>query len=148
MLNTIKTDDKHKYYADVLLLIFLLLSAYFIFVPIVKFLFPSTKIMEGAGSKIFVAKIDDIQKGRAKRVIFRNRPVLIIRTEYGLVALSGTCPRTGCYLNWDYSKQQIICPCDYSSFDTNGAPLSGPDVYPLDRFRVELVDDRIYLSEF
>ncbi len=135
-------------YIEILLALFILFSAYYIFVPIVKFLFPPSKVMEESGRKLFVAKIDDIQIGKAKRVLFRNKPVLIIRGEDSVVALSGICPRTGCYLNWDYMTQQIICPCDYSAYDINGSPLRGPDSVPLLRFRVEIADDRIYISEF
>lgn len=55
--------------------------------------------MEEGIRQLHVANIDDIQVGRAKKVLFRNKPVLIIRTENSVVALSGGCPRTGYYLN-------------------------------------------------
>lgn len=135
-------------YIYILLVFLLLLSAYFIFAPIVKFLFPPAKIIEEAGRKIYVADIDEIQTGRAKRVLFHNKPVLVIRTESSFSAVSGICQRTGCYLNWDYARQQIICPCDYSAYDFNGGILRGPDTVPLNRYMVEIVGDRIYLSEF
>lgn len=135
-------------YTNMLLAIFIILSAYFIFVPIVRFFFPPSKVMEEGGRQLHVANIDDIQVGRAKRVLFRNKPVLVIRTESSVVALSGICPRTGCYLNWDYLSQQIICPCDYSAYDINGSLLRGPDSVPLIRYVVEIVEDKIYISEF
>ncbi len=135
-------------YIKVLLALFIIFSTYYIFVPIVKFLFPPSRVMEESGRKLFVAKIDDIQIGKAKRVLFRNKPVMIIRGEESVFALLGLCPRTGCYLNWDYMNQQIICPCDYSAYDINGSLIRGPDSVPLIRFRVEIVDDRIYISEF
>jgi len=140
--------SRRQRYINILVFIFLLLSAYFIIVPIVKFLFPPSKVMEEGGRQLYVANINDIQVGRAKVGLFRNKPVLIIRTENSVVALSGICPRTGCYLNWDHMSQQIICPCDYSAYDINGSLLRGPDSIPLKRYVVEIVEDKIYLSEF
>lgn len=142
-----RSGIRHKY-AEILLFIFILLSAYFIFVPIVRFFFPPSKVMEEGGRQLHVANINDIRVGRAKMVLFRNKPVLIIRTESSVVALSGVCPRTGCYLNWDYLSQQIICPCDYSAYDINGSLLRGSDSVPLIRYVVEIVEDKIYISEF
>lgn len=143
-----RISDIRYRFAEILLVIFVLLSAYFIFVPIVRFFFPPTRVIEEGGRKLHVANIDDIQVGRAKKVLFRNKPVLIIRTENSVVALSGVCPRTGCYLNWDYMTQQVICPCDYSAYDINGSVLRGPDSLPLIRYVVEIVEDKIYISEF
>jgi len=104
--------------------------------------------MEEGGRKLYVANLEDIQVGRAKRVLFRNKPVIIVRTENGITALSAVCQRTGCSLKWDYQRQQIICPCDFSAYDVNGAVLRGPDSVPLNRYGVEIVDNMIYLSEF
>jgi Rieske Fe-S protein len=147
MEQTKQSVMKHRY-TNILLLIFILLSVYFIFVPIVRFFFPPSKIMEEGGRQLHVANMESLQIGRAKMVLFRNKPVLIIRTENSVVALSGVCPRTGCYLKWDYLSQQIICPCDYSAYDINGSLLRGPDSVPLKRYNIDIIDDKIYISEF
>lgn len=147
-MEEVKQSGARYKFTNILLIIFIFLSAYFIFVPIVRFFFPPSKVIEEGGRQLHVANIDDIQVGRSKKVLFRNKPVLIIRTENSVVALSGICPRTGCYLEWDYQSQQIICPCDYSVYDINGSLLRGPDSVSLTRFNVEIIEDKVYISEF
>ena len=123
-----------------------LVSAAVIGIPYLKFLFPPSKVMEESGSKIPVAKEDEILRGRAKTVLFKNMPVLLIHTPAGFVAVSGICTHMGCFLKWDDLKQQIACPCHKAAFDTNGAVIFGPPPFPLPSYRVEISKGRIYLG--
>ncbi|HEY4717050.1 MAG TPA: Rieske (2Fe-2S) protein [bacterium] len=123
-------------------------SAWIIGKPLLKFLFPPSNVMEIGGSKIAVAKLDDIPEGRSKTVLYKNVPVLVINTRAGMAAISGVCTHLGCYLVWDYLKQQVACPCHLASFNTKGEVLSGPPPAPLSRYNVEVVNGKIYLTGF
>lgn len=117
-----------------------------IVVPILKFLFPPSRVMEARGAKVSFGREDEVPEGGSKTVLFRNQPALIIHTAGGFVALSGVCTHMGCFLRWNGSKQQIECPCHEATFDINGAVISGPPPSPLPVYRVEISEGKIYLG--
>lgn len=122
------------------------LSGLAIGIPLLKFLFPSSKVMEASGSKLSFGRAEDVPPGEAKTVLFRNQPALIIHTAKGFVALSGVCTHQGCFLRWNDAKQQVECPCHEAAFDINGAVISGPPPAPLPEYRVEVSEGRIFLG--
>ena len=40
--------------------------------------------------------------------------------------VSAVCPHEGCEVVWEEGRGQFLCPCHDSSFDADGARLSGP----------------------
>ncbi len=127
------------------ILFFTSLSALIIGVPLLRFLFPPERVIEKRGRKTFVARIKDIQKGRAKTVLYENSPVLLINYGGSIRAVSAICTHMGCFLRWDDRAGQIKCPCHYAAFDIDGEVLSGPPPRPLKTFKVEVTHGKIFI---
>lgn len=122
------------------------LSGLAIGLPILKFLFPPSSVMEASGAKVSFGREEDIPPGHARSVLFRNHPALIIHTAGGFTALSGVCTHMGCFLSWNEVKQQVECPCHDAVFDINGAVISGPPPAPLPVYAVEVSEGKVYLG--
>jgi len=80
--------------------------------------------------------------------------LFIFRDKQGyLYALSAVCTHLGCTARWNeggikgHPEGVIICPCHGSIFSKYGEVLSGPAVRPLDRFRMYLQDNKLYVNK-
>jgi cytochrome b6-f complex iron-sulfur subunit len=121
------------------------LSALIIGVPLIRFLFPPSQIIERRGRKMPVGKVSDIPDGSSKTVLFDGRPVILINYGGKINAVSAICPHMGCFLRWDEKIGQIKCPCHFAVFNVNGSVISGPSPEPLKTYRVEISDNRIFI---
>ncbi len=66
----------------------------------------------------------------------------LVHNDAGLHAVYNCCTHLRCLFGWDEEKQLFICPCHGSEFSRDGKVLKGPATRDLDRFPVQLVDDR------
>ncbi len=64
----------------------------------------------------------------------------------GLMALFQRCVHLGCRVPWCATSQGFECPCHGSKYDSIGEYFGGPAPRNLDRFVVELVDDRFIIK--
>jgi cytochrome b6-f complex iron-sulfur subunit len=64
----------------------------------------------------------------------------------GLMALFQRCVHLGCRVPWCATSQGFECPCHGSKYDSVGEYFGGPAPRNLDRFVVELVDDRFIIK--
>ncbi len=64
----------------------------------------------------------------------------------GLMALFQRCVHLGCRVPWCATSQGFECPCHGSKYDAIGEYFGGPAPRNLDRFVVELVDDRFIIK--
>jgi Rieske Fe-S protein len=55
----------------------------------------------------------------------RAHAVYVLPGQGGRV-VSAVCPHEGCEVVWEEGRGQFLCPCHDSSFDADGARLSGP----------------------
>ena len=67
--------------------------------------------------------------------------VWIVREEAGLYALFAKCTHLGCTPRWLPAEDKFKCPCHGSGFYKDGTNFEGPAPRPLDRFKIELVED-------
>ena len=75
-------------------------------------------------------------------------PGILIKGEDGSFrAFSLTCTHLACTVIWVPEKKQFYCPCHDGHFDGEGNVLSGPPPSPLERWRVQVKDDRILVGE-
>ncbi len=79
--------------------------------------------------------------------------LFIARNEQGyFYALSSVCTHLGCLINWrpvsvpGFSEEAIACPCHGSIFDKVGNVISGPAPRSLERFRMQLIDGKLYVD--
>ena len=63
----------------------------------------------------------------------------------GLMALFQTCVHLGCRVPWCGPSQGFECPCHGSKYDAIGEYFAGPAPRNLDRFQVEVRDDRFII---
>jgi cytochrome b6-f complex iron-sulfur subunit len=63
----------------------------------------------------------------------------------GLMALYQRCVHLGCRVPWCATSQGFECPCHGSKYDFIGEYFAGPAPRNLDRFGVELIDERLII---
>jgi nitrite reductase/ring-hydroxylating ferredoxin subunit len=79
---------------------------------------------------------------------YGGSPGILIQGEDGSFrAFSLTCTHLACTVIWVPEKKQFYCPCHDGHFDGEGNVLSGPPPSPLERWRVQVKDDRILVGE-
>lgn len=64
----------------------------------------------------------------------------------GLMALFQRCVHLGCRVPWCAPSQGFECPCHGSKYDAIGEYFAGPAPRNLDRFAVEVVNDRFIIK--
>ncbi len=71
--------------------------------------------------------------------------VIILRRDDEVRAFSGICTHLGCQVKWEVDNDRFFCPCHLGIFDENGEVVSGPPPRPLDRFKVEVVGNSVFV---
>jgi len=94
-----------------------------------------------------VGPVADFPVGASRVVNWGERIVLVIRTEeQAFAALQATAPTDGCLLNWDERSQRVSSPCGYLVYDLHGNVVRGLTTLPLQRYRVFVLDDVVYVT--
>jgi cytochrome b6-f complex iron-sulfur subunit len=114
--------------------------------PIIAYLWPPKKGGGVAEARVAVASTADLPVGTGEVYSVNNKPVIVIHTTDGYLALSATCTHLGCIVFWNEQRQVIACPCHEAYFNTNGAVISGPPPAPLAGYRVQVEGDQIYVE--
>ncbi len=82
----------------------------------------------------------------ARKVSVGGKPVVVIRTDKGFVAMSAVCTHLGCLVEFDSVKRGIHCPCHAATFDLDGKVLGGPAPRPLPMYAVSEVQGKVFVS--
>jgi glycine/D-amino acid oxidase-like deaminating enzyme/nitrite reductase/ring-hydroxylating ferredoxin subunit len=78
--------------------------------------------------------VDELKPGQGAVIREGLRKVAAFRDDSGAVhRLSAACTHLGCHLHWNSLEQCWDCPCHGSHFGTDGTPLNGPAVSPLQK---------------
>lgn len=117
--------------------------------PIIGYLWPPSRALGGAGERVEIGKSPDFPTGQGKVVPVNDKPVIVVNTEQeGAKAFSAICTHLGCIVEWDDSRQIILCPCHDGRFSPlNGSVISGPPPSPLPELPLTVEGDTIYVSE-
>ena len=83
---------------------------------------------------------------QARKVSIGGRPVLVVRTDKGFVALSAVCTHLGCLVEFDPAARKVRCPCHAGLFDLQGRVTGGPPPRPLPVYGVSEVQGKVYVS--
>ena len=120
-----------------------------VFTPIVGYLWPPSRASAGGGGRTEVGTTADFPVGQGKVVPVNDQPVIVVNTpQGGLKAYSAICTHLGCIVEWDESRQLILCPCHDGRFNAiNGAIISGPVPAPLAELPLTVETGAIYVSE-
>jgi cytochrome b6-f complex iron-sulfur subunit len=76
-----------------------------------------------------------------------DEPVIIVRGESDkIIALSAICTHLDCLVGYRKSENDIFCNCHSSSFNIEGMPKEGPAKLPLQKYKTEVKDGMIIIS--
>lgn len=89
----------------------------------------------------------ELPVGGVRQVTYENNPVLVMRSQEGIVAMSMVCTHLACTVQWQEGKQEFYCPCHQGKFDRNGEVISGPPPVPLERVPVKVVQEQVIVGE-
>jgi cytochrome b6-f complex iron-sulfur subunit len=119
-----------------------------ILVPIIGDVSPPARRTAEGTSRTLVGTVKDLPAGQAKVLPVNDKPVIVVNTAQGGVkAFSATCTHLGCVVQWNQSKQIIVCPCHDGRFNpVTGAVISGPPPAPLPPVRVLVESDQIFVG--
>ncbi len=99
-----------------------------------------------ASNKISIRK-NEIASGDAKTVVYQNAPAIIInRPDKGFIALSLICTHLGCVVEFNKSRQKLVCPCHAGMYDLEGNVISGPPPKPLTAIPLKIEGDSIIIG--
>ena len=89
----------------------------------------------------------ELAVGGTKQITLQNSPVLVMRSQEGIVAMSMVCTHLGCLVQWQEGKQEFYCPCNQGRFDRDGEVVAGPPPLPLERLPAKVLQDRVVVGE-
>ncbi len=117
--------------------------------PIIGYLWPPARSASGGGGRVQVGTTAELPVGQGKVYPGNNKPVMVVNTEQGgFKAFSAICTHLGCIVEWDESREIILCPCHDGRFNAvNGSIISGPQPAPLAEFALSVEGDAIYVIE-
>lgn len=99
-----------------------------------------------AADKVILPK-NEIPSGAAKNFVYQNAPAIVInRPDKGFIAFSRTCTHLGCLVEFDKSRQNLICPCHAGTYDLEGNVLSGPPPKPLLAIPLKIEGDSLIIG--
>ncbi len=78
---------------------------------------------------------------------YAGLPGILIQGEDGsFKAFSLACTHLACTVAWIPEKKEFYCSCHEGHFDAEGNVLSGPPPSPLERWRVQVKEDRVLVG--
>lgn len=76
-----------------------------------------------------------------------DEPVIIIRgAGEKIIAFSAICTHLDCLVGYRKQENDIFCNCHSSSFSIEGMPQEGPAKLPLQKYKTEVKDGMIIIS--
>ena len=120
------------------------LSALF---PAFRFVIPP-EVAEAPTNTVHAANLADLPPGSGKVFRFGSKPGIVVRTSTGEVrAFTAICTHLNCTVQFREDMQNIWCACHNGRFDLNGVNIAGPPPRPLERYRVDITDDEIWVTK-
>jgi len=112
-------------------------------VPLFRFLWPPPN-KAGGRSRVGIP-LEEMLVGQSRVIALGGEPVLVIREESRVVALSATCTHLGCLVK--YKGEGVLhCPCHESIFDMSGNVRGGVAPRPLASYPVRIVGGQIVVG--
>jgi cytochrome b6-f complex iron-sulfur subunit len=100
----------------------------------------------GAASPVEVP-LAEIQPGGTVLFQYAGSPGILLQEEDGTFrAFSLVCTHLACNVVWKADRKEFYCPCHDGLFDAQGNVLSGPPPSPLERWPVQVKNDRIVIG--
>ena len=111
--------------------------------PLFRFLWPPRN--KPGGRDHVGIPLEEMLVGQSRVVAIQGEPVLVIREQNRVVALSAVCTHLGCLVK--YKGEGVIdCPCHESIFDMSGNVRRGVAPRPLASYTVRTVGGQIVVG--
>src|SRR3990172_1807534 len=114
--------------------------------PIIRYLWPSKEGADGGGTPTISIPLGELGNGEAVITKLLGKPVIVVRTNNEVHALSAVCTHLGCIVKWDKTTQRLICPCHVATFDLRGNVTGGPAPSPLLAVEAKIVGEQIVIG--
>jgi len=115
--------------------------------PVIKYLTPP-KSMETAPTNVLAGEVSQLKKNSGIIFRFGNKPGILIDTPSGDIrAFSAVCTHLECTVQYRPDLKQIWCACHNGHYDLNGINIAGPPPRPLERYIVNIKDDKIFVHK-
>ncbi len=113
--------------------------------------FLSPKVLLESPSRFRIGTVETIQPN--SMAYDAEHRVFVFRDTQGyFYAISANCTHLGCTANWKaegvpgHEEGVIACPCHGSIFSKKGDVIQGPAQRALDRFRMHLEDNKLFVD--
>ena len=124
----------------VLMVVAVLLAAGFYVLPAEHLQIPELQPV------IRIAAEAEFPVGSSRLRTVGEETILVVRSdERSYSALAAISPVDGCILRWDADARRIYSPCAYAVFNLRGDVVSGLTTVSLERYRVSVRDDVVYV---
>jgi Rieske Fe-S protein len=115
--------------------------------PTTRYLIPPEAAESTASTVTLQISPDEIGPNTGQIFRFGSRPGILIRTPDGdLRAYEAMCTHLDCIVQYRDDISRIWCACHNGHYDLNGINIQGPPPRPLQRFTVNVQEDRIVIG--
>jgi cytochrome b6-f complex iron-sulfur subunit len=141
----INTFQTRRSFLDFSIFFSLLVLAAGTIYPIIRFIWPSKRAAERGKATTSIA-LEKLDIGDAIVTKLLGKPVIVVRTDSEVHALSAVCTHLGCIVKWDKNTQHLVCPCHAATFDLRGNVTGGPAPSPLPAIEAKIVGEQIVIG--
>jgi Rieske Fe-S protein len=114
--------------------------------PVVRYM-STPRIPEAVSNRVLAGKVADLAREGWKIFPFGSEPGILIEASPGEYrAFSATCTHLQCTVQYEKPKKRIWCACHNGWYDLEGRNVQGPPPRPLTGYKVQVVDDDIFVS--
>lgn len=113
-----------------------------LFYGLYRFLAPG-----GGALPVLEIPLNKITAGGFYTYQYGGLPGIVMQDEDGsLQAFSLVCTHLACTVAWKPEKKEFYCPCHDAIFDAQGRVLSGPPSSPLERWNVQVKNEKVLIG--
>lgn len=101
----------------------------------------------GGAAPALEIPLQDVVASAVFPIQYGGTPGIVVQEDDGgLKAFSLLCTHLACTVVWNAEKKEFHCPCHDALFDAQGNVISGPAPAPLERWRVEVRNDKVLVG--
>ena len=105
----------------------------------------TTAFQHGESDWSYLADEADVQRGVLRAADFAGVPVVLTRTDDGIIALADRCTHRGGPLHEGELRDGcVVCPWHGSAFALDGSVVQGPATRPQSAYEVRVTDGQVY----
>jgi nitrite reductase/ring-hydroxylating ferredoxin subunit len=92
-------------------------------------------------------KENDLKEGQMKRVQVSGRPILLVKRDGQVFAVSNFCPHMGCSLEKGILREYIVmCPCHGWKFDIRNGQYKENEAITLTSYPIKILNGKVHVE--